>query len=169
MESFSDGFDDSSVFPLEVPGQVVATCRNLVEVAMDSSADMVVWGFSAEGWAAAWAMDTGGSMTMTKSSVQTDGSIRYIDANGDVVMGGVEVPMTPTSVVEDLHVPALDGACASHSTSRPPKSAYRMRRVPDHDVTFRAGWIAGDRMSGTASVELIEEISGIARVDVELR
>lgn len=29
--------------------------------------------------------------------------------------------------------------------------------------------MAGDRMSGTVSVDLVEEVSGIARVDVELR
>jgi hypothetical protein len=110
-------------------------------------------------------------MAMTKSSVQADGSIRYIDGHGDVVMGGVEVPTTPTSVGEDLHVPALDGASASLSTSRSRavKAVYRTRRVPGHDLTFRTGWMAGDRMSGTASVELIEELNGIARVDVDLR
>lgn len=161
-----DRFDDSSVFPLEVRGQMVATCQNLVEVAIDSSPDMVIWGFSAEGWAAAWAMNTGSDAPMTRSAVQIDGSIRYMDSEGDLVIGDADVPSSPTLVMED--VPTLDGA----STSQPSKSVYkshRGRRAAGDDEMIRAGWMAGDRMSGTVSVDLVEEVSGIARVDVELR
>lgn len=172
VEDLSDDFDNSSVFPLEVGGQIVAKCRNLVEVAVDSSADILIWGFSAEGWGAAWAMETGKDMYMTRAAVQKDGSIRYVDSSGDVMIGGVDIiPPTPALPVDGL--PLLDGASASNPPlhSRPVRlpRVQRGQRPTRRDGIVRAGQMAGDRMSGTVSVDLVEEVSGIARVDVELR
>lgn len=132
------------MFPLEVSGQVVATCPKLVEVALDSSADMVIWGFSSEGWGTAWAMKTGEDMPLTQSAVQQDGSLRYIDDNGDVEMGELDIPSTPTSQVEEQ--PLLDGdsALSSRPTSSPPGPSQlprveRGRRLAKHDGLVRAG------------------------------
>lgn len=134
-------FDNSPMFPLEVSGQVVATCPKLVEVALDSSAAMVIWGFSSEGWGTAWAMKTVEDMPLTRTAVQQDGSLRYIDENGDVEIGEA----TPTSQVEEQQ-PHLDGpsALSSRPTYSPPGPSQlprveRGRRLAKHDGLIRAG------------------------------
>lgn len=159
IDIFRDNFNTNAVYPLEVRGQAVAVCSNLVDIALDSSPDVVIWAFSAEGWARTWAMDTGGSMPYTRTMVQSDGSLRYLDFAGDVIMAESDDPVTPSTATEDLA--PFDGASTPTSTpSRrwhsPPDSRFRDRRT-------------ADRMSGTVSVELVEEVPGISRVDVELR
>jgi len=49
--SIVDPLHTSAVYPLEVRGQVIATCPGLLNVAIDSGPEMVIWAFSADGWA----------------------------------------------------------------------------------------------------------------------
>ncbi|KAI9903753.1 hypothetical protein N3K66_000282 [Trichothecium roseum] len=87
VDIFSDPFGVESAYPLRISGQVVATCTNLVEVALDSSPEMVIWAFSTDGWARSWAIKAStGEGNITRSVVQRDGSLRHVDDEGDVVM-----------------------------------------------------------------------------------
>ncbi|CAH0015961.1 unnamed protein product [Clonostachys rhizophaga] len=157
IDIFSDPFRDSTVYPLEIRGQVVAECSNLVEIALDARLEMIIWTFSAEGWARTWVMDTGRDEPCIKSVVQRDGSLRYLDQDGDVTMADTEGEVTSHDD-DDECASGFDGGPSSHWMSAP---AERISRY----VTSRRG----DRMSGTVSVDLAEEVNGISRVDVELR
>lgn len=144
------------MYPLEVRGQEVATCSNLVGIGVDSSPDMVIWAFSADGWAKTWALNTGDGMSYSRSLVQRDGSLRYLDSEGDVAMVEAGNGATPSTGPDKL--PHSAGGSRSKSTRR--AGAVRDRNT--------GSWTA-DRMGATLSVDLVEEVSGIARVDVELR
>lgn len=98
-------------------------------------------------------------MHFNHSVIQSDCSIRYVDADGDLMIPDEECPATP-STITDEH-PTFDGASA-------PKFSHRIDVPAGRDQRYAARWI-GDRMSGTVSIDLVEEISGIARVNVELR
>ncbi|CAM1511772.1 Fc.00g092850.m01.CDS01 [Cosmosporella sp. VM-42] len=164
IDAFSDPFRDTTVYPLEIQGQSVAICCNLVELALDSGPDMILWALSAEGWARTWALHTGRGEVFSHTSVQRDGSLRHVDPDGNFVMAEVENP--DTSDINVISLAPFDGTTSistSTSTSSwwpsPPVERYRR---------LLTGW-EGDRMSGTVSVDLVEEVSGIARMDVELR
>ncbi|VUC33025.1 unnamed protein product [Clonostachys rosea] len=161
IDIYSDPFRDSTVYPLEIRGQVVAECSNLVEIALDARLEMIIWAFSAEGWARTWVMDTGRDGPCIKSVVQRDGSLRYLDQDGDVTMADAEEEGRGSVNVtsdEDECASGFDGGPSSHWTSAP---AERISR-------YATSWM-GDRMSGTVSVDMAEEVNGISRVDVELR
>lgn len=63
-------------WPLEVDGQVVASCSNLTEVGIDASPDMVIWAFSADGLGQCWAIDSGKAHTPKSGIVQPGGGIQ---------------------------------------------------------------------------------------------
>ncbi|WZH41288.1 Calcium permeable stress-gated cation channel 1 [Fusarium acuminatum] len=100
-------FTDEIEYPLEIRGQQVAICRNLVELAINSGPDMVLWAFSAQGWARAWAIHPGCEDAPHRTVVQADGSLRKVDSKGDYIMTEVdqtvselEVTLEPLSSLE---------------------------------------------------------------------
>ncbi|KAH6995718.1 hypothetical protein BKA56DRAFT_639791 [Ilyonectria sp. MPI-CAGE-AT-0026] len=149
--------DNAAVYPLEIQGQPVAICSNLVELALDSGPNMVIWAFSAEGWARTWAMHVGREEAFSRAAVQHDGSVRHVDPDGNIVMA--EVEMVDTSDSTGMALPLLDGAECRTRWTNPSVERYRRLMAGRN----------GDRMSGTVSVDLVEEVSGITRMDVELR
>ncbi|KAF7549625.1 hypothetical protein G7Z17_g6270 [Cylindrodendrum hubeiense] len=157
IDVFDNPFQDSAAYPLEIQGQPVAICSNLVELALESGPDMVLWAFSAEGWARTWAMHVGREEAFARASIQHDGSVRHVDPDGDTAMA--EVEMADTSEASGMAFPFLDGAECRTRWTNPSVERYR-RLMAGRD---------GDRMSGTVSVDLVEEVSGITRMDVELR
>ncbi|KAK7403160.1 hypothetical protein QQX98_011064 [Neonectria punicea] len=164
IDIFDNPFQDSAVYPLEIQGQPVAICSNLVELALDSGPDMVIWAFSAEGWARTWSMHVGREEAFIRAAVQHDGSVRHVDPEGNTEMAEVETLSTSDISGTAFPFPLLDGAeCTGGPrwTRWTNPSVERYRRL-------MAGW-EGDRMSGTVSVDLVEEVSGITRMDVELR
>lgn len=153
QSSDEDPLWDNTVYPLEIQGQPIAVCCNLVELAVDSGPDMTLWAFSAEGWARTWALDTGREV-FSHTAVQQDGSLRHVDPDGNFVMAGVEQPnMSDGPMV----LSPFDGTAPS--VTRPYVERYRR---------LLTGW-ENSPVSGTVSVDLVEEMSGIARMDVELR
>ncbi|KAH7134228.1 hypothetical protein EDB81DRAFT_844817 [Dactylonectria macrodidyma] len=158
IDIFGDPFQASAAaYPLEIQGQPVAICSNLVELALDSGPDMVLWAFSAEGWARTWTMHVGREEVFARTAVQHDGSVRHVDPDGDIVMAEVET--SDTSDIAGMTLPLLDGAACRTRWTNTPRERYRRLLTGKH----------GDRMSGTVSVDLVEEVSGITRMDVELR
>ncbi|KAL2691482.1 hypothetical protein Neosp_001868 [[Neocosmospora] mangrovei] len=67
---FGDPSSEVTAYPLEIRGQAVAICSNLVELALDSGPDMVLWAFSAQGWARAWALHAGREDAFNHTVVQ---------------------------------------------------------------------------------------------------
>ncbi|RDA85669.1 hypothetical protein CP532_4651 [Ophiocordyceps camponoti-leonardi (nom. inval.)] len=147
--------ESQSDYPIDIIGQPVATCRRLTQLALKSSPDMVIWAFSADGWAKTWAVETGNAEPYVRTAVLRDGSVRRVDGDGDV------------SMADDCAwlggAPALDGAAGnSPLEAEPPGSSPGSYFAP-------TGPRRGDRMSGTVSVDLVQDVLGIVRLDVELR
>ncbi|KAG5938965.1 hypothetical protein E4U53_007917 [Claviceps sorghi] len=157
MDVSSGRFHDSPAFPLEVCGQPIAVWESLTEIALDSCPEMIVWAFSASGWARAWAVDYNRAQPLTRTAVQGNGSIRLLDHDGDTLMTDPD-----------------DGGTAGWSGNvHPFDGTVGTNFVERRSRIGRASWCTRARgssgMSGTASVDLIEEVNGIARLDVQLR
>ncbi|KAG6039865.1 hypothetical protein E4U41_001942 [Claviceps citrina] len=164
IDVFRGRFQDSPAFPLEVWGQTIAVWENLTEIGLDSSPEMIVWAFSSSGWAKAWAVDYGRAQPLTRTVVQENGSIRLMDQDGDMLMtddelaaGNLEGSSTPESLRD---VNPFDGTVGTNFVER-------------RSLIKQASWCTrargSDRMSATASVDLMEEVDGIVRLDVQLR
>ncbi|KAK2049073.1 F-box domain-containing protein [Colletotrichum somersetense] len=73
-------------YPIEVHGQPVAICSGLVDLTLDPGPDMMVWTFSGDGLVRCWALNTGDTKRVRRSTVLRDGSIREMDEDGDIFM-----------------------------------------------------------------------------------
>ncbi|EWY96505.1 hypothetical protein FOYG_05186 [Fusarium oxysporum NRRL 32931] len=86
IDSEGDSFAEVTTYPLEIRGLPVAICCNLVELALDSGADMILWAFCVQGWARAWALRVGHQDTPHRTVVEANGSLRQVDSKGDYNM-----------------------------------------------------------------------------------
>ncbi|TFB00230.1 hypothetical protein CCMA1212_007763 [Trichoderma ghanense] len=168
VDSLNDPFGDDCPYPLEIHGHVVAVCGNLTEIALNSSPDLIIWAFAAEGWAKTWALNTGRSEPPFRSASQRDGSIRQVDADGDVLMAGHARPWKQSSGQSSLDFNLFDGAHTSD--------------VEDEDAPMAQGpycwgkrchvrgqiWEMQDDVADALSIDMIEEVGSITRVNVEL-
>lgn len=146
-------------YPIEIRGQAVAMCSGLVEIAVEASPDMTIWAFSDEGWARTWSLSGDEMVPPCRSVVQRDGSLRYVSSDGGtMVMADAGTP--PPPVEEETREPApFDGTSTqTMASSSLPALAERGRATP----------LPG-RISWTVSVDVVEQVSGIVRVDVDLR
>lgn len=130
VDLLSDPFGDDSHYPVEIHGQVVATCENPTEIALNSSPDLIIWAFAAEGWAKTWVLNTGRNEPFISSTAQRDGSVRQVDADGDVVMVGPAPPSGSSSGLSSLDLNLFDGAPISAPDQEPSTQGpqYRGRR-----------------------------------------
>ncbi|KAM0263546.1 hypothetical protein ACHAQJ_001165 [Trichoderma viride] len=113
IDIFSDPFGGNSVYPVEIHGHVVATCGNLTEIALNSSPNLIIWAFAAEGWAKTWVLDTGRNEQLMRSAAQRDGSVRQVDADGDVIMADSSPSSDSSSEMSSLDFNLFDGAPVS--------------------------------------------------------
>ncbi|KAG6007004.1 hypothetical protein E4U21_006524 [Claviceps maximensis] len=166
IDVFNGHVQDSPVFPLEIYGQPIAVWERLTEIALDSSPEMIVWAFSSSGWARAWAVDYSKAQPMTRTAVQENGSIRMMDQDGDILMTDLDGELTATNPEDCIppdssrDVDPFDGTVGTNFVER-------RSRIERASWGTRAR--GSDRMSGTTSVDLIEEVNGIVRLDVQLR
>lgn len=170
IDVFSDPFGENSVYPLEIDGHVMATCGNLTEIALNSSPDLIVWAFAAEGWAKTWVLDTGRREPIMRSAAQRDGSIRQVDADGDVIMvDSLPLPES-SSEMSSLDFNLFDGAPISDTEGEPVTSkTTTVRRCHGKRHHVRGDiWEMQDHMDDTLSIDLVEEVGSITRLDVEL-
>lgn len=86
IDSEVDGFAQVTTYPLEIRGLPVAICCNLVELALDSGADIILWAFCEQGWARAWALRVSHQDTPHRTVVEASGSLRQVDSKGDYNM-----------------------------------------------------------------------------------
>ncbi|KAM0247934.1 hypothetical protein ACHAP5_003718 [Fusarium lateritium] len=153
-------FADETDYPLQIRGQPVAICRNLVELAINSGPDMVLWAFSAQGWARAWALRAGCKDAAHRTVVQADGSSREVDSKGDHIMTGVDQTVSELEVtlepLTSLEMALERNMCSTAQI--PPTVEYHgfSTRTPDEDSR---------RM---VSLELTDGLNGITRVSVGL-
>jgi hypothetical protein len=71
-----------SIWPVKIRGQMIGTCNNLVDLAIDSDTHMTIWAFTNCGVATVWKIDDGSSNGIEKRWVVRDGSVR--EGDGDV-------------------------------------------------------------------------------------
>ncbi|KAM0439065.1 hypothetical protein ACHAQK_006552 [Fusarium lateritium] len=153
-------FADETDYPLQIRGQPVAICRNLVELAINSGPDMVLWAFSAQGWARAWALRAECEDAPHRTVVQADGSSRQVDSKGDYIMTGVDQTISELEVtlepLTSLEMALERNMCSTAQI--PPAVEYHgfSTRMPDEDSR---------RM---VCLELTDRLNGITRVSVEL-
>jgi hypothetical protein len=145
-----DPFRTSSVYPLEIRGQVVATCAGVVNIAIDSGPEILLWAFGIDGWARCWKLNVGDDTILNRTAVLRDGSIRQVDGDNDIAMVSIPEIAAAEQLAFDLQPRSLDGTFSPN-----------MVREPDR-------W-SRDRMSGTVSVDLIHEARGVMRIDIQLR
>jgi len=75
------------LWPVQVRGQQIGTCRGIVDLVIDAGAQMTVWAFSSSGVAKVWQIDDGSwDGRIRRSFVVRDGTIRDEDVTGDVEM-----------------------------------------------------------------------------------
>ncbi|KAK1970053.1 F-box domain-containing protein [Colletotrichum sublineola] len=118
-------------YPIDVRGQPVAVCSGLVDLALDPGPDMLIWAFSEDGSVRCWALNTGDTKGVQRSTVLRDGSMRVMDGDGDVFM--------------DDAGSSLQSEGTSSTTARP--------------LT----------LDDVVSTAFLENIQGVARLDVDLR
>ncbi|KAI7771097.1 hypothetical protein LZL87_004884 [Fusarium oxysporum] len=106
IDSEGDSFAEVTTYPLEVRGLPVAICCNLVELALDSGADVILWAFCVQGWARAWALRVGHQDTPHRTVVEANGSLRQVDSKGDYNMTEEEQVVA----APDVSFKALTGA-----------------------------------------------------------
>ncbi|KJZ72280.1 hypothetical protein HIM_08321 [Hirsutella minnesotensis 3608] len=160
IDIFCEPYEKSAVYPIEIKGQPVAMCSQVVELALESSPEMIIWAFSAEGWAKTWAVDTGSRDEYTRTAVQRDGGVRRVDHDGDVDMVDTEDQDNSWWEASLGRQHPYDGAAGN--------TPIETDSQPDGYFS-RGESRGGERMSGTVSVDLVEEVHGIVRLDVELR
>jgi hypothetical protein len=133
IDIFSDPFGENSSYPVEIHGHVVAACGNLTEIALNSSPNLIIWAFAAEGWAKTWVLNAGRNEPLLRSAAQRDGSIRQVDADGDVIMTD-SVPLSDSSSeMSSLDFNLFDGAPIS-DPDREPTMLVRQCRGKKHHV-----------------------------------
>ncbi|KAH8602917.1 hypothetical protein B0O99DRAFT_15511 [Bisporella sp. PMI_857] len=104
-----------AIWPVKISGQKIGTCSGVVDLAVDSSPEMIVWAFSGDGIAKAWKFDS--NRLPTKLIVMRDGSIREIDGEGDTEMVDTSTNSSP-AIMGSAHstMATYDGACEYIST-----------------------------------------------------
>ncbi|OLN93253.1 hypothetical protein CCHL11_07546 [Colletotrichum chlorophyti] len=151
-------------YSVDIHGQVVAVCSGTVELAVNSGPDMLIWAFNMEGIARCWALNIGMSKSMLLFTVLRDGSVRQVDADGDVLMDDVEQKLpVPGDILGSAKPHNLDGAVLTHE-ARPSPQRPLLQRY--YRLTTGHGQGGSN---GTVNIDLIEDVQGVARLDIDLR
>ncbi|CAG8980297.1 hypothetical protein HYALB_00008918 [Hymenoscyphus albidus] len=201
-----------STWPVKIRGQQIGTCKGVIDLAIDSGPDMVIWALSKTGIAKVWKLNVGRNEEPQMSLVVRDGTIRDMDGMGDIKMSGLLIPSPAISAEPEsaLQQESFDGA---FSPPAPDFSQSRMDRgeldddcvrydfegdvlmddlclldpadiqeLEDPQVSFEgmrgqvwygsfweatSGWRGKPHSLGHA--DLVEELTGIARIDFEIR
>ncbi|UKZ66318.1 uncharacterized protein TrAtP1_007493 [Trichoderma atroviride] len=149
IDIFGDPFGENSVYPLEIAGHVMATCGNLTEIALNSCPNLIIWAFAAEGWAKTWVLDTGRRETIVRSAAQRDGSIRQVDADGDVIMVDSMPSTGSSSEMSSLDFNLFDGAPISDTDGEPVRGkTTTVRRCHGKRHHVRGGYLGDARPHG---------------------
>ncbi|KAF5657947.1 calcium permeable stress-gated cation channel 1 [Fusarium heterosporum] len=159
---FPDGPSaERATHPIEIRGQAVAICRNLVELALNSGPDMVLWAFGAQGWTRAWALRAGCKDELHRTVVQADGTLRHVDSKGDYIMTELDQTVPELDVTFELL------ANLEMVLQRSTDPAAQVLPATEQYYGFSTS-IPGEDNKRTVSLEFIDGLRGITRVSVEL-
>lgn len=184
-----------SVWPVRIKGQLIGCCAGLVDLAIDSGPHMTIWAFSKTGIAAVWKLDDGHYESVKRHNIVRDGTIREGQEDGDIEM--FDSPSDPRTLETPLpaYAESFDGAGSISDISRSSQPTHYdadgdvlMADLPGSSVGRETG--QGDLeavlmdsqehavhyQTETWSqstyrvnlVDFVEELTGIARIDVEV-
>ncbi|KAF5000601.1 hypothetical protein FGRMN_1633 [Fusarium graminum] len=156
---FPDG--PGATRPIEIRGQAVAICRNLVELALNSEPDMLLWAFGAQGQTRAWALRAECEDELHHTVVQADGTLRHVDSKGDYIMAEVGQTVSELDVTFEL----LTNLKMVLQRSTDPAAQVLQATEQYYGFSTR---IPGEDNKRTVSLEFIDGLKGVARVSVEL-
>jgi hypothetical protein len=105
-----------------------------------------------------------------RSAAQRDGSIRQVDADGDVIMVDAMPSTNSSSEMSSLDFNLFDGAPISNTDGEPVTGkTTTVRRCHGKRNRVRGDiWQMQDHMNDTLSIDLVEEVGSITRLDIEL-
>ena len=179
-----------SVWPVKVRGQQIGTCSGLVDLTIDSGPDMTIWAFDKHGLATVWKIDGGRNETLQRRYVMRDGTVRESDRDGDIEMVDARspspdilqrpIPLTQESydgaapfspVVQSNPVYDSEGdllmeELTTNSNESEGEEDYGQQIVAE--IWYhRERWAR--RFLRRPAADLVEEVTGVSRIDVEIR
>ncbi|PBP25851.1 F-box domain-containing protein [Diplocarpon rosae] len=101
-----------SVWPVKIRGKKIGTCKGLVDLAVDARS-MSIWAFTCTGFAAVWRLTPGSPSTVRNIIVVRDGTVREVQADGDVEMSDAVANAKSSldgRVLTPVHTDSFDGA-----------------------------------------------------------
>jgi hypothetical protein len=176
-----------SVWPVKVRGQQIGTCSGVVDIAIDSGPDMAVWALSSQGVATVWKVNTGRNGSVRRQWIVRDGTVRESEGGGDVEMSDAPSPspdilQPPMPLAQDSYdgtvsFPSvvqydsegdvlMDELPHSQGLTDPEPVEYPLLD-PYVRVWYRQGWARSFYRGPMA--DLVEEVTGVSRIDVEIR
>ncbi|KAH6671091.1 hypothetical protein B0J14DRAFT_669970 [Halenospora varia] len=100
------GIHPRNFWPVKIRGQEIGKCAGVVDLAVDSGPNMIVWAFSRAGVAKSWRIDNGGFESMKTWRVIRDGTIRNTGEEDEKgAESGVLSDVASTSEPEILEPP----------------------------------------------------------------
>ncbi|KAK5014655.1 hypothetical protein LTR60_003248, partial [Cryomyces antarcticus] len=122
---------EACIWPLKVRGILIGTVSGLVDLAISCSPVLTIWGFSLDGRASTWQVDTGHRpLVVSHKVVAADGTIRSVnlDADSDVTRADAGTDDEERSV-------GFDG-CASALFQRPDATSSPDALVNNGHTTY---------------------------------
>ncbi|KAG9238555.1 hypothetical protein BJ875DRAFT_437335 [Amylocarpus encephaloides] len=183
------GLHPRVAWPVNIKGQEIGICDGITNLVIDSGPDMTIWAFSKTGMAKAWKIDAGKEEELDVSFVVRDGTIRKVDDEGDIGLSG---PFPSFNQNGALHYASFDGASSPLTTSLPDITRRGFTELSQHTLScdssgdvliedeipvssfgcLPVGVLGGNwrwsPLEGT-SVDLVEELTGATRIDIEIR
>lgn len=186
------GILPKSVWPVKIRGQKIGTCKGLVDLAIDSGPHVTVWALSKSGIATVWKLDDGQTQAIQRVMVVRDGTIRNIECHEsgrDIEMVDAANPQ-PSSVFEPGQ---FDGTASIECHQKRPVhydwdgdvlmadlplvSPERRLRGPEQETVEAVimdphgnkVYYKTETWTRPSYKDLVEELTGLARIDLEIR
>jgi hypothetical protein len=148
---------------------------------------MVMWAFSKQGIATVWKVDTGNNESIKRLWIMRDGTVRESEGGGDIEMSDAPSPspdilQPPIPLVQESYDGTVSFASVVQYDSEgdvlmdelphsqdlnDPELMEDPVSDPHVRVWYRQGW-ASSFYRGPAA-DLVEEVTGVSRIDVEIR
>ncbi|KAH6709049.1 hypothetical protein BKA61DRAFT_695372 [Leptodontidium sp. MPI-SDFR-AT-0119] len=179
------------VWPVKIRGQMIGTCKGLVDLAIDSGPHMTVWAFSRSGIATVWKLDDGQIQGIQSLVVVRDGTIREIECSEN----GVDIEMTdapPETSQLPVQPGQFDGTGSIQSSQKqpvhydsdgdvlmadlPPRRATSRYKTPEQEIVEAVivdpqgieVRYQTETWTRRSYRDFVEELTGIARIDLEI-
>ncbi|KAL3417821.1 F-box domain-containing protein [Phlyctema vagabunda] len=148
MHNPVSGLVPRSLWPLKVRGQQIGTCPGLVDLAIHSGPEMIVWAFGKGGIAKVWQLDCGKQNLLQQRMISRHGTVREVDQNGDVEM-------------LDVHSSTPSPDLLNQARDRKEESAVEALARPDEKEHNSYDGTTSLQTSMDMSVEPSDDSSGI--------